>query len=122
MFLRFAMKQRSRVAITCAGLSVYELSRNIQVSDSSSIPWVVGKCYFIRTVTMHTIGRLVSVGPHELVLEDAAWIADSGRWSEALANPSVLREVEPFLDPVIVGRGAIVDATEWRHDVPLKQK
>ena len=92
------------------------------MSDSSSIPWVVGKCYFIRTVTMHTIGRLVSVGPHELVLEDAAWIADSGRWSEALANPSVLREVEPFLDPVIVGRGAIVDATEWRHDVPLKQK
>jgi len=27
-----------------------------------------------------------------------------------------------FLNPVIVGRGAIVDATEWTHDLPEKTK
>lgn len=75
-------------------------------------PWVVGKKYFIRTVTMHLTGELVSVGQHELVLKNAAWIADSGRFNEAVRDVSKCKEVEPFAAPVIVGRGAIVDATE----------
>ena len=75
-------------------------------------PWVIGKKYFIRTVTMHLTGELVFVGPHELVLKDAAWIADSGRFNEAVRDITKCDEVEPFAAPVIIGRGAIVDATE----------
>ncbi|CAK0747926.1 hypothetical protein CCP3SC15_1500015 [Gammaproteobacteria bacterium] len=59
--------------------------------------------------------------PQERVLEDAAWIADTGRFADCLANGS-LSEVEPFVGPVIICRGAIVDATEWTHELPRSQK
>ena len=32
-------------------------------------PFEIGKNYFIRTVTHHHTGKLVAVGPQELVLE-----------------------------------------------------
>lgn len=74
-------------------------------------PWEIGKIYLIRTVTMIDTGRLVSVTPQELVLEDAAWIADTGRFSDAVKSAK-FNEVEPFPDGrVIIGRGAIIDAT-----------
>lgn len=74
--------------------------------------WKIGAIYLIRTVTMIDTGRLVAVTPQELVLEDAAWIADTGRFSDALKSLN-FGEVEPFPDGrVIVGRGGIVDAVE----------
>ena len=78
----------------------------------AACPWEVGAIYLIRTVTMIDTGRLVAVGPQELVLEDAAWIADTGRFSDALKSLS-FSEVEPFPDGrVIVGRGSIIDAVK----------
>jgi len=74
-------------------------------------PWKIGKKYFIRTVTMYLTGELVSVSQQELVLKNAAWIADTGRLNESVKDVSKFKEVEPFAEPVIVGRGAIVDAT-----------
>ena len=73
-------------------------------------PWQIGKVYLIRTVTMIDTGRLVQVTPQELVLEDAAWIADTGRFAQALEKAE-FGEVEPYpTGRVIVGRGAVVDA------------
>lgn len=75
-------------------------------------PWCIGKIYLIRTVTMIQTGRLVAVTPQELVLEEAAWIADTGRFSDALKTGN-FSEVEPFPDgQVIVGRGAVIDAIQ----------
>lgn len=75
-------------------------------------PWEVGKIYLIRTVTMIDTGRLVAVGPQELVLEYAAWIADTGRFADALKKAE-FGEVEPFPDGrVIVGRGSVIDAVQ----------
>ena len=71
----------------------------------------IGKKYFIRTVTMHLTGELVHVSRQELVLKNAAWIADSGRFNITIRDISNAGEVEPFENPVIVGRGSIVDAT-----------
>lgn len=83
--------------------------------------WQVGKCYLIRTVTHIQTGRLVAVGDKELVLEDAAWIADTGRFSGALASCD-FSEVEPFPEgQVIVGRGAVIDAVQI-HTLPRTQK
>jgi len=74
--------------------------------------WIVGKPYFIRTVTHHLTGRLIKVTKLELVLEDAAWIADDGRFHEAIKSGN-FSEVEPYPDgaQVIVGRGSLIDAT-----------
>jgi hypothetical protein len=83
--------------------------------------WEIGKNYLIRTVTMVDTGRLVAVGEHELVLEDAAWIADTGRFSQAVAKAE-FGEVEPFPSGrVIIGRGSIVDAVQIEK-IPRSQK
>lgn len=85
--------------------------------------WVVGTPMFIRTVTHHITGRLVSIDDHEVILEDAAWIADDGRFAEALKSPDKFNEVEPFPDGIVaVGRGAIIDACHYLHDLPRKTK
>lgn len=78
--------------------------------------WHVGEAYFVRTVTHHLVGKLVKVTPAELVLVDAAWVADDGRFHEAIAKGTVA-EVEPYPDgaEVIVGRGSLIDATRWQH-------
>jgi len=82
-------------------------------------PYQVGEAVFIRTVTYHYTGRIVAVYPNEIVLMDAAWIADSGRWSEALRTGN-LAEVEPYPDgaPVVISRASITDATTWAHPLP----
>ena len=85
-------------------------------------PYPVGENIFIRTVTHHYTGRLVTVYPQELVIEDAAWIADDGVFSECLATcePS---EVEPFPDgQVIIGRGTVVDVSLWKDALPRVKK
>ena len=88
---------------------------------TGSSPWAVGRCYLIRTVTVYVLGRLVAAYDQELVLEDASWVADTGRFHEALAK-GTLSEVEPFASNVVVGRGAICDASEWLHDLPRTAK
>lgn len=84
-------------------------------------PFVIGKAYLVRTVTMIVTGRVVRVVNGLLVLEDAAWIADTGRFSDALKT-GVLSEIEPAEGQVLVGLGAIVDVYEWNHELPREQK
>ena len=84
---------------------------------SASQPFEIGLVYLIRTVTMIDVGRVIAVGEHELVLEDAAWIADTGRFSDALKKCE-FNEVEPFPDgKVIIGRGSIIDAVPVNEGV-----
>ena len=84
-------------------------------------PWEIGKNYLIRTVTMIDTGKLVAVGPQELVLESAAWIADTGRFAGALQTAS-FSEVEPFPEGrLILGRGSIIDAIQI-PTLPREQK
>jgi hypothetical protein len=88
-------------------------------SDDSH--WVIGKPYLIRTVTMIQTGRLIKVTDKELVLEEAAWIADTGRFSDALVSLD-FGEVEPFPDGfVIIGRGAIIDALQIKATQRVKK-
>ena len=85
-------------------------------------PYHIGKAYFIRTVTMYYIGKLIAVYPQELVLEQAVWVADTGRFHQAMTQ-GTFSEVEPFgAGEVVIGRGAIVDATAWNHAIPTEQK
>ena len=84
-------------------------------------PWEIGKNYLIRTVTMIDTGKLVAVGSQELVLESAAWIADTGRFAGALQTVT-FDEVEPFPEGrLILGRGSIIDAIQIPK-LPREQK
>lgn len=81
----------------------------------------IGKAYFIRTVTMHYTGRVRAITATDIVLDDVAWIADSGRFHAALLT-GTLNEVEPMPDGTIVSRGAFVDAAPWTHPLPKAAK
>lgn len=76
-------------------------------------PYRIGKNYLIRTVTMIYTGKLVDVYKHELVIEQAAWIAETDRWNESVKN-CTFKEVEPYPDDkkVIIGRGSLLDCVE----------
>ena len=84
---------------------------------------LIGKKVFIRTVTYHYTGLLVRdiAGTYEL--KDAAWIACSKRFADTLSRGD-LDEVEPYPDgtPCYVQKMAVVDMTEWAHDLPRKQQ
>lgn len=89
-----------------------QLASLLQPQNTVSTAWEIGQCYLIRTVTMIDTGRVVEVTSHEIVLTEAAWIADTGRFSDALKSLT-FNEVEPFPDgKVIIGRGAIIDAVK----------
>ena len=75
-------------------------------------PFEIGAIYLIRTVTMIDTGRVVAASKQWIVLEDAAWIVDTGRFSDALAKCQ-FSEVEPFPDGrVILNATAIIDAVK----------
>lgn len=94
---------------------------NKNTDNNNSNFWDIGNTYFIRTVTMHHVGSLVSFTDDEIILKDASWVADSGRFSQALKN-GVLEEVEPFSEKVLINRKSIVDATLWNHKLPDSAK
>lgn len=75
-------------------------------------PFEVGEKYLIRTVTFTLTGQIKSKTSQFLVLEQADWIADTGRFSQALEDSEKFNEVEPFKNDAIVAKGAIVDATK----------
>ena len=92
------------------------------VAPVSDFPFAVGTSLFVRTVTMFHTGKLVKVTDKFIVLEEAAWVADTGRFSDALKN-GTLSEVEPFpAGPVAVSLGSVVDIAEWKHALPTAQK
>lgn len=96
----------------------YSIPNKPPVNDSC---FEIGKCYFIRTVTMHLVGKLEQITTQELLLSSASWIASSGNFHDAMKSGK-LDEVEPFVNPIIVGRGALIDATEWKHELPREQE
>lgn len=91
------------------------------ILSTETAPWILGKIYLIRTVTMIDTGILVAVTDKELVLEEAAWIADTGRFSDALEKAE-FNEVEPFpAGRVIINRSCVIDAVEISK-VPRSKK
>jgi hypothetical protein len=82
---------------------------------------LIGKNVFVRTVTHHYTGKLAAIEDGFLKLKDAAWIADDGRFADALSN-GTLNEIEPYPGICYVNVGALVDMCEWLHDLPRAQK
>jgi hypothetical protein len=84
---------------------------------------LTGKNVFIRTVTFHFTGHVEKVTKSWIVLSKAAWVADSGRFADAMKK-GTLNEVEPYPDDatVRVSRASIIDVSDWGHDLPRAQK
>lgn len=91
---------------------------NSLTTKQSSIkhPFKIGEKYFIRTATFFQLGRLKEICGKWLILEDAAWIADTGRFHEFLKDGKC-NEYEAFVDNVFIPIDSVIDITIWSHSL-----
>lgn len=89
------------------------------ISQTTWLRLYGGQNVYIRTVTYHYTGRLIGTIGDNLVITDAAWIAESGHWSQVLNKGfGSNAEIEPYPDGANVTVGAVVDVSPWLHDLP----
>lgn len=98
-----------------------EQKKSLKKYINTDCPFKVGGAYYIRTVTYHATGRVKAIVGQFLVLEDGAWIADSGRFRDAIMK-GILSEIEPVEVDMFVNLGSVTDAFEWKHQLPRTQK
>ena len=113
------------------------MTRTIEVSDETygkikeqlgeesfknidSLQDMVGEKYFFRTVTYHLTGRVTKIIGSIVELENAAWIADSGRFMQAIKE-GILNEVEP-VGKAYLNINSVTDFFPWKHKLPESQK
>ena len=80
---------------------------------------MAGEKFYFRTVTYHLTGRVKKVIGHILELENAAWIADSGRFMNTIKEGK-LNEVEP-VGRAYINIDSVTDFFPWKHSLPEKQ-
>lgn len=90
--------------------------------EANKLPFTVGEKVFLQTVTYHFTGKIKAIGGGFITLSEAAWVADSGRFMQALEKGK-LGEVEPVvLGDVRIAVGSVVGVFEWHHELPREQK
>jgi hypothetical protein len=102
-----------------------EFEEKAEPMNMASFTSIIGRQWFIRTVTYHLVGKVVyrhdsGDGHTFLQLVGAAWVASSGRFMNAIKD-GTLDEVEPVGD-ALVNVAAITDMFPWNHPLPTKQK
>ena len=88
--------------------------------DISEYDDFVGKSFYLRTVTYHLVGKVEKIVGKFLVLKNASWIADSGRFMNAIKD-GTLNEVEP-VGVAFVNLESVTDFFPWTHKLPTEQK
>ena len=112
------------------------MSKTIEVSDEvwgkikeivgeefkeiSSYEDLVGEKWYFRTVTYHSVGKVKKIVGRFAYLQEASWIADSGRFNEAIKN-GTLSEVEP-VGVAFINLDTVVDFFPWKHKLPTEVK
>jgi hypothetical protein len=80
----------------------------------------VGNKWYIRTVTYHSVGKIVKIVGSLFMMEQASWVADSGRFMQAIKEGK-LDEVEP-VGKMFLAINSIIDIFPWNHNLPTEQK
>jgi hypothetical protein len=92
-------------------IKIEELQSIIGGKPQNPFVDLIGKNVFIRTVTYHYTGKVERIIGDFIELSKAAWIADSGRFTEAIKNEE-FDEVEVYKNPIRINTTSIVDFTE----------
>ena len=90
------------------------------IKEISSYKDMVGEKFFFRTVTYHLVGKVEKQIGDFLKLSDASWVADSGRFMNAIKEGK-LNEVEP-VGIAYINLTTVVDFFPWRHSLDIGQK
>lgn len=90
-----------------------------------TIPVEVGKAYLFRTIGYHWLGRVIAVNGRWLTIDDASWVADTGRYSEAISGKIgslSSSELEPSPRPVLLNSDHVTDAVSYPFEIPRSLK
>ena len=126
------IKKKMEKTINLNELSFAELQKKIKEMQaqktkvvSKESGWEIGENYLIRTVTHIQVGQLEEINDKEIILCNASWVADTGRFHEmqlkGLENDDD-SEIEPFVNNIIINRSALIDATKYNHKLPKQAK
>lgn len=91
------------------------------VAGKAKIPVEIGEAYLFRTVTHIEVGRVKSVMGAFVTLEDASWIADTGRYHYCLRD-GVFNDVEPYPLTTTINSSSLINFAPWPHKLPKEQK
>lgn len=97
------------------------LTGDVGNCGEEKLPFTIGEKVFIRTATHYLTGRITAITGKFLTLKDAAWIADTGRFMQAIEEGK-LSKIEPVTCDVRVNTEAIIYCFNWRFDLPRGQK
>ena len=97
-----------------------QLESDTAFKDINKLEDMVGEKFFFRTVTYHLTGKVKKIVGTILELEDAAWIADSGRFMQCIKDGKV-NEVEP-VGKAFLNLASVTDFFPWKHALPKEQK
>lgn len=98
-----------------------EIQSLLGAKQPAKIPLSVGDRVFIRTVTLYYTGQIKQIIGQWLVLSEASWIADTGRFHDFLREGKC-NEYESFIDDVKIPMGSVIDVTAWPHPLFKGQK
>ena len=91
------------------------------IGSKKELPFKVGEAYLFRTVTHIEVGRVKRIIGSFVELEDASWIADTGRYHDCLLK-GVFNEVEPYPIYTGINTDSLINYAPWPHDLPKDQK
>ena len=96
-----------------------QLGEDDNFKDVTNLDDLVGGKYFFRTVTYHMLGKVKSIIGNIIELDEASWIADSGRFMNAIKEGK-LNEIEP-VGKAYVNINSVTDFFPWKHALPREQ-
>lgn len=98
-------------------------AKKARLGTGGSTVFEIGAEVFIKTVTYHYTGRIVDVSEGFVFLEEVAWIADSGRFTEFMKEEKepASFESELYGDRVVkLNIGSITEVVERKLIVSRK--
>ena len=94
----------------------------IEAKEVSSYEDLVGLKVFFRTITYHAVGKVKKVVGRFVQLENASWIADTGRFMNFIRDGvQENTEVEP-VGEMFLNMDTVVDFFIIKWDLPKEQK
>lgn len=100
------------------------LQQLARLKNTGSSILQIGNKVFIRTVTGYYTGQIEEITPTEVVLRHCAWVAETGRFHQFLAEGPIKdkTEIEPYPEATegraSINREHITDVSIWLHDLP----
>ena len=101
------VKKQSNKEITIDGKVYVPKENGVKFRELQEHPFEIGKEYYFETATKYYAGTIVAVHTLGVQLENAVWVADTGRFNEFISGKTNGAELEPCGSPFVYFGGMI---------------